>query len=108
MKDKLLQAILSLDTYNRGYLEGVIISDPVATEGTYLGDIQILRQSAYDAGTPGVLAGFYAIAYQYEDAGVTKTVISYRGTDQFLTANGIGGGIINTQGAGADIATTAY
>lgn len=106
----LAKAILSMDSYNRGYNGGITFgsnsSDSAAVNGvTRIGNYTVYRS----ANTPEAkIIGFYAIAYQYEEAGVTKTVISYRGTDQFLTANGIGGGIINTQGAGADIATTAY
>ena len=110
----LFKAILAMDSYNRGYSAGVdlrprdsngqllqengqlIPSDKI---GTQLGSVTVYDNKG-DAEAQA--AGFYAIAYQYVDESEeTQTVISYRGTDQFLTANGIGGDIINAYGVGA-------
>jgi len=109
-KSPLFQAILAMDSYNRGYAEGVRIVDGADVEGSSLGSALIFRQSAYEEGSYGVLKGFYAIAYQYKymegSEEKTETVISYRGTDQFFTSNGIGGDIINSYGIGAGTLNT--
>lgn len=78
----LLLALLSLDSYNRGYDRNV------NTPGTKLGDISLGRDSSIlldDANerrdTP---AGFYAIVYNTSGLGIDgldDTVISYRGTN---------------------------
>lgn len=49
--------ILAMDAYNRGYGQGVNIS------GATLGGATIAHQSDTEVGSPGVNAGFYAIAY---------------------------------------------
>ena len=66
----LLNAILSLDAYNRGYGEGVYGLSGAA--GTQIGSLSILRAAADPA------SGFYAIAYRAADG---QTIISYRGTN---------------------------
>lgn len=79
MNRDLFLAILSMDTYNRGY--GVGIND--LSESGQLGNATLLAAtSAQKAGWE--TAGFYAIAYDMTGvAGFTagERVISYRGTD---------------------------
>jgi hypothetical protein len=81
----LFLAILSMDSYNRGYGQGMIL------EGNSIGSANISVQSDIDEESPEVAAGFYAIAYNWNG----KTVISYRGTDEF------GPDIVNGYGIGA-------
>ena len=80
MSTDLLRAILSLDAYNRGYNTRVKGLDIEFGE-TKLGDATIIAQSDVTDNTPGVLASYYAIAYQLGD----EKIISYRGTDQLGT-----------------------
>lgn len=110
-KSLLFQAILAMDAYNRGYASGVDLSPknpdgspiledddtPVASDkiGTQLGDATIYRSNGDSVAQT---EGFYSIAYKLPDNSV---VISYRGTDQFFTSDGIGGDIINAYGIGA-------
>ena len=82
---ELLQALLSLDSYNRGYDRNV------NTPGQILGDITIISDSSILEDEFGlrrdVLAGFYAVAYNVSALGIAdlgNTVVSYRGT-QFVT-----------------------
>jgi hypothetical protein len=65
-----------MDSYNRGYGEGIKL--PVVLNTTKLGNATIASQSDTTATGQPVLAGFYGISYQL--AGGEK-VISYRGTD---------------------------
>ena len=77
MDDKLFNAILAMDAYNRGYNQGIMgIADNAA-----IGNVTVLRESEILAGSAGVNASFYAIAYQ--DNTTHQVTISYRGTDQF-------------------------
>jgi Lipase (class 3) len=71
--EDLFMAILSMDSYNRGYNPGIAIS------GTQIGNATFtLGSDQPAAGLPeGVAAGFYAAAYDTQ----WGTVISYRGTD---------------------------
>ena len=79
MNQDLFLAILAMDAYNRGYGAGIA---NLGAEGSRLGEAKIIRQSDVDPDTPGVNAGFYAVAYKWTQEGApTKTVISYRGTD---------------------------
>lgn len=70
----LMQAILAMDSYNRGYNEGLTGLGGV---GSQVGLATITQQSDILNGSDGVEAGFYAVAYSYYG----DTVISYRGTD---------------------------
>jgi hypothetical protein len=88
MNKDLFLAILSMDSYNRGYKRGVKFSpgEPSADinpTGTQIGNATILRD-ANDAQGVAKAAGFYALAYNVSTAGISGlsgTVISYRGTD---------------------------
>ena len=75
-------SLLALDAYNRGYGQGVFLSPNDSTNGQeernrFIGTARVTNQSDEEAGTPGVDAGFYAIAYEWNN----ETVISYRGTN---------------------------
>ena len=97
MTRELFLAILSLDSYNRGYGSGVPgLSDAI---GTQIGTATI-------AATPEDVdkaraAGFYGISYTVgsgvEDIAAGTTVITYRGTDNF-TPNETSGASDITQG----------
>ena len=90
MNNDLLKAILAMDSYNRSYNEGIIVTS------TSLGDAVILQKQVngvgvtFDSQTLGILPkdnpsdpdvrrdidiGFYAIAYEYDG----EVIISYRG-----------------------------
>lgn len=78
----LFLAILSMDAYNRGYGAGLNDSgvgdaNGLGGVGSAIGTATVTRQSDTEAGSAGVAAGFYAVAYQTQ----WGTVISYRGTD---------------------------
>ena len=72
----LFLAILSLDSYNRGYGEGI---KGLGGLGSKIGNATVTDESDIADGSEGVNAGFYAVAYDTEYG----TVISYRGTDNF-------------------------
>lgn len=89
MNRDLFLAILSMDSYNRGYGRGIKFfvgesAAPRNESGTQIGKAAVLAQSNVLTGSDGVNAGFYALAYDVSTAGIsglTGTVISYRGTD---------------------------
>jgi len=108
-KSDLFKAILSMDSYNKGYNEGIRYVEGSAVVGTYLGVAKIVQQSDIQTGTSGVNAGFYALAYQLPDGAVT---IAYRGTDQGVVpyksidvrdAYGVGAGYADTPQSRADV-----
>lgn len=82
----LMLAILSMDTYNRGYGAGVSDGNHVVDGidhglgdaiNTQIRTATISSFSSSDPNSDAVAAGFYAIAYTWNG----QTVISYRGTD---------------------------
>jgi len=78
----LMLAILAMDAYNRGYNAGIKSPGAGAREGltgTKIGEATLLRRSNIDVGSNEVNASFFAQAYTLGG----KTVISYRGTDDF-------------------------
>ncbi len=75
----LMKAILAMDSYNRGYNEGLQITTGNVI-GLQVGNYTITQQSDILNGSAEVDASFYAIAYQYNG----ETVISYRGTDSLI------------------------
>lgn len=103
MNNNLLNAILSMDSYNRGYGQGIIL--PTVLNVTKIGNVTIVVQSDPTLGNAPSNAGFYALAYDTNGDG-KGDIISYRGTDDLLGAdsditNGwvLGGGDENsTQG----------
>lgn len=88
MSANLKLALLSLDSYNRGYGQ-VVKFNPTDSElnenerGKRLGAATILSD-ANDLGGISRTAGFYGIAYDVSGAGIdglSGTVVSYRGTN---------------------------
>ena len=69
INDDVFRAILAMDSYNRGYLPGIVLT------GTELGTA-VLRNDPNPTGYQA--ASFFAQAYTWNG----HTVISYRGTDQ--------------------------
>jgi Ca2+-binding RTX toxin-like protein len=110
MDTALFDAILSMDSYNRGYNPGISLvgsdplNSPVVNGVTQIGNATIINNSS-TALAKGVdeADGFYAVAYKLSDG---QTVIAYRGTDQFLNGNGIGGDIANGYGSGSGLPDT--
>jgi len=82
MNREVFLSLLALDAYNRGYGQSVLLNEGDSSVGQseanrFIGTARISRQSDVEVGTPGVNAGFYAIAYHWNG----ETVISYRGTN---------------------------
>ena len=76
----LLLAILSMDSYNRGYGAGIILDDAVGTKiGAAKIKKTILETSIQGFADDAQAAGFYAIAYDVDGSGPSglagKTVI---------------------------------
>ncbi len=106
MNRDLFLAILAMDSYNRGYGQG-IKGLAVKANVTKLGNVTINTDSVIKFGADAQAAGFYAIAYdvsQMKDAtgaplfGTDGTVIAYRGTDGILAGDllygwTLGGGV---------------
>ncbi|HRY01895.1 MAG TPA: calcium-binding protein, partial [Beijerinckiaceae bacterium] len=97
-------AVLSLDSYNRGY--GARVGELSDVNGAALGNLSVINASAVltDAGGKRLdePAGFYAIAYNVNGSAVTgmadgTKVISYRGTDNPSLS-------LSEQSGGSDIA----
>lgn len=100
----IMNAILAMDVYNRGYHEGIFgLSGAV---GSKIGNA-VVTVAVDETDTLSRSAGFYAAAYNLSG----ETVISYRGTDAYLwTESGsifawdgdiargwlVGGGVNNT------------
>ena len=85
MNRDLFLAILSMDSYNRGYGQNVLLKTGDSTTGQSeagrnLGNAKIL---SFQIPLASAASGFYAIAYNWNG----ETVISYRGTN-FDVANG--------------------
>jgi len=80
----LMLAILAMDSYNRGYGQGICGLDATHAQ---IGDATFLKQSDIDPNNAEFKAGFYAAAYTIGEGvdGIASgsTVISYRGTDNF-------------------------
>jgi hypothetical protein len=67
----LFLSILAMDSYNRGYDEGIKLS------GTTIGNATLEQRSQIAPGSPEVLAGFFAQSYSWNG----QKIISYRGTE---------------------------
>ena len=79
----LFKAILAMDSYNRGYGQGLILPN-VVFGTTKIGNAIISNDSLNTSATNGgVAAGFYAISYNYNG----QTIISYRGTNADSVSN---------------------
>ncbi len=72
ISQQLMTALLSMDSYNRGYGEGIRLT------GNAIGNATLTTDSTAQLGlgTTGAV-GFYASAYTWNG----KTIISYRGTN---------------------------
>ncbi len=83
----LFLSILSMDSYNRGYIPGISGLGGIDAQ---IGSATIKKESDIAAGIPGVDASFYAVSYTLTaSVGVSgdtiasgTTIISYRGTDE--------------------------
>lgn len=75
VSSELSYAILALDSYNRGYDEGV---PDLGGLGSMVGSYEFIAQSRIEDEAPEVDASFYAIAYQEASGNI---VISDRGAD---------------------------
>ncbi|GJL61950.1 MAG: hypothetical protein NPIRA04_06040 [Nitrospirales bacterium] len=78
----LFLAILSMDSYNRGYKAGINDGGPndpdgLGRLGSQIGNATVIQQ---DISPEAQAAGFYAVAYEWDG----ETIISYRGTDNPL------------------------
>ncbi|MGH7249925.1 MAG: hypothetical protein ACREGC_03040, partial [Minisyncoccia bacterium] len=93
MNTSLMNAILSIDSYNRGYAQGIIITGNI-------GKATFIKESDITADGAAVSAGFYASAYSYNGG----TVISFRGTDNPLALKG--NDVINGWVSGAGFLTS--
>jgi hypothetical protein len=101
----LFLAILSMDTYNRGYSAGINFGAGSDALGVRIGNASILKNAADPQGV-AQSAGFYAIAY--DTSGVSgfssgEKTIAYRGTDQLFPSLSIGGDIWNAYGVASAI-----
>jgi hypothetical protein len=97
----LFLAILSMDSYNRGYHERIAGLGGVNSQ---IGNAFISSQSDTLGNTEGVGAGFYGLSYN--TSGVTgfsagEKTIAYRGTDAAFGSGEIGSDIWNAYGVGA-------
>ncbi len=82
ISDPLFKAILAMDSYNRGYGQGIDMPDGIDSKSgihSKIGNATFSKQSDIEAGSEEVTAGFYATAYKLSSG---ETVISYRGTDK--------------------------
>ena len=86
MNSVVMNAILSMDSYNRGYNAGIRFgNDSDLSEAiintTKIGNATIIGHSDVELNSNERNASFYAIAYQYNG----QNIISFRGTDQLNT-----------------------
>lgn len=79
MNSLLMNAILSMDAYNRGYEEGITLTGSAIGNATITKDSLVLGTTVVNGQNvrDDQAAGFYAVAYEYNG----QKVISYRGTD---------------------------
>jgi hypothetical protein len=96
MNRDLFLSILAMDSYNRGYGQGLLLyaGDRLNGQdelGRRLGNALVVNQTITES---AIGASFYAIAYDVSGAnivGLSGTVISYRGTDKFVAEGPEGG-----------------
>ena len=69
---RLFKAILAMDVYNRGYNEGVFVTD------TQIGTATIATASPTGLNSAERAASFFAQAYTLANG---TTIVAYRGTD---------------------------
>lgn len=82
MNNALMNAILSMDAYNRGYNAAIPLTGNTIGEATIVMDSSVLLDTNLQR--LDIPASFYAVAYQMpnDETWGGKTIISYRGTDQ--------------------------
>jgi Ca2+-binding RTX toxin-like protein len=103
----LMHAILAMDAYNRGYDAG--ISSPGSNEGlsgNQIGTATISRKTEADTEPNAVAASFFAISYTWN----SQTVISYRGTQEYISdaINGYGVALASPYGDQARLAVEFF
>jgi len=84
----LFLAILSLDSYNRGYHSGMSDEGPEDKDGLGVANAKIGTATVFsdNGDDPAKAAGFYAISYKIDDGSkitglnTNDTIIAYRGT----------------------------
>ncbi len=83
INSNLMNAILSMDAYNRGYNAAIEIYPEDQTDNKFLGTAKIVKNSSVVFNDSDQAIGFYALAYQIKDSSgnVVDNVIAYRGTD---------------------------
>lgn len=79
MNPTLMKAILAMDSYNRGYAQGVNVTGSQIGNATVKQDSLVFGTQIVNGQTVrnDATQSFYAIAYDYNG----EKVISYRGTD---------------------------
>lgn len=82
ISNNLFQAILAMDSYNRGYNQGIYIDD-IPGESA-IGNATVIQESNVAPGSSQVEASFFAAAY----AAGNDIYISYRGTDDLSLFTG--------------------
>lgn len=104
MNTELFKAILAMDSYNRGYGQGINFGINTDAVGITIGNATVLNNSSILKASDGVTRldipeGFYAIAYNYNG----EAVISYRGTDENVVSpwGTNGSDLLNGYGVGA-------
>lgn len=105
-------SILSMDSYNRSYGQG-LNELPVNANVTKLGKATIVTDSVIELGEDAQSSGFYALAYDMSQvAGFApgQTVVSFRGTDSFPSDpfHGWSLGLGNTDSAQGRLAVEFY
>ncbi|WP_447971532.1 hypothetical protein [Nitrospira sp. M1] len=103
MTKDLFLAILSMDSYNRGYNAGIEgLSDEI---GTQIGTATISGRSNSNVNSSEVNAGFYAVAYEWTnpETGLSETIISYRGTDNLLLPEWVQDWYSDSDDGGSDL-----
>jgi hypothetical protein len=98
MNRDLFLAILSMDSYNRGYGQGIsgLAAPELNSDGTprtiiKIGNATLNGDSIRLLGPDAQLSGFYAIAYNWNG----ERVISYRGTDNLSVLTDSSNDILN-------------
>ena len=111
----LFLAILSMDSYNRGYDVGIQGLGGLNSE---IGNARIISQSDTINGSAGVSAGFYGLAYNTSSVSGFSSgekTVAYRGTNADTVANlltdawnGYGVGAGSPAGKQAELALGFY
>lgn len=106
ISSKLMNAILSMDSYNRGYGASLEVGGDAIN--TYIGKYKVVGNSGLAFDDEDQDVGFYAIAY--ENTVTNEITISYRGTDQNISWpwETIGSDLWNGYGVGGGFPTGAW